>query len=159
MSALDSLPTFVVTTLVAGTGVGAAVPLVYSVATSGLAGGMDGWAMTMAGLLLLYGAMLGLFLSGSAAAGAVTLGLLAGRPRWSWMRPIAPFVGAYLALMWVPFLTFMWWESFLFMLIPSVTVGVTAWLPWRGGFMNARAVAGVRQDQDATRLVGTVQAE
>lgn len=148
MRSRGSANVFAVVTMLSGLVVGGLVLTGYIVFTSISSGRFELAGLASVLGLIGLGAAVGFLLGGSVAAGAALLGTVTRDTKWAWLRftrPIAPFVGAYIALLWLPLLMNQapGAEGFVFILIPSATVGVTSWLPWAGGFMNSRSVKDV----------------
>lgn len=135
---------FVAVTLATGTLVAALVPGGYLVYLAIGRGDVDVAALPTLLGFMAYGGGMGFLVAGSVAAGAALVGTLARDSQWVIVRGVrfaAPFVGAVVSLTWLPFVAPNAWAVWAIASIPAVTVGVTPWLRWPGGFMNPRAIA------------------
>lgn len=143
MRTRGSANVFAVVTVSAGTLVAGLVPGGYLVFLAVASGTFDLSGLPSVLSFMAFGGGMGFLVAGSVTAGAALLGTLTRDSQWVTLRRlrfVAPFLGAVLALSWLPLIAPTAWTVWAIAVIPAVTVGVTPWLRWPGGFMNPRAI-------------------
>lgn len=143
MRTRGSANVFAVVTLSAGTLVASLVPGGYLVFLAIASGTFNLSGLPSVLSFMAFGGAMGFVVAGSVTAGAAFLGTLTRDSQWATFRRFrygAPFLGAVLALSWMPLVAPTAWPVWAIAAIPAVTVGVTPWLRWPGGFMNSRAI-------------------
>ena len=124
MRTRGSANVFAVVTVSAGTLVAALVPGGYLIFLAIASGTFDLSGLPSVLSFMAFGGGMGFLVAGSVTAGSALLGTLTRDSQWVTLRRlrfVAPFLGAVLALSWLPLVAPTAWPVWAIAVIPAVT--------------------------------------